>query len=113
MCKNCWPTLYSASRRAGLPEAFPINETIKTNVLDVVSRALDFFTFEVRLATRGLQLRFRVLSEAFRFLQDYQIHSPPPFQESSVDLRAQLARIRATTYPVGACGLICGAINTL
>lgn len=57
--------------------SFPVNETIKQNVLAVVSGSLDFFTFEAE-----------------------QIHSPAPFQESSVNLRAQLARINATKYAV-------------
>ncbi|KAF8327612.1 uncharacterized protein EI90DRAFT_3146311 [Cantharellus anzutake] len=56
--------------------SFPYNETLKKNVLAVVSGALDFFTFEAE-----------------------QIHSPPPFQESSVNLRSELARIKATKYP--------------
>lgn len=57
--------------------SFPVNETIKENVLAVVSGALDFFTFEAE-----------------------QLHSPAPFQESSVNLRAELARIKAASYPV-------------
>lgn len=57
--------------------SFPVNETIKENVLAVVGGALDFFTFEAE-----------------------QLHSPPPFQESFVNLRLQLARIQKTTYAV-------------
>ncbi|KAF8310106.1 hypothetical protein DL93DRAFT_2214513 [Clavulina sp. PMI_390] len=59
----------------GCLRSFPYNETLKQNVLTVVSRSLDFFTFE-----------------------DEQLASPPPFQESSVNLRAQIARINATKY---------------
>lgn len=61
----------------GCLKSFPVNETIKENVLAVVSGALDFFTFEAE-----------------------QIHAPAPFQESSVNLRAQLARIAKTKYAV-------------
>lgn len=57
--------------------SFPVNETIKENVLEVVGGALDFFTFEAE-----------------------QIHAPYPFQESSVNLRSELARIKKTKYAV-------------
>lgn len=58
--------------------SFPANETIKENVLDVLSKTLNqFFTFQAE-----------------------QLHSPSPFEESSVDLNTQIARIKNTTYQV-------------
>ncbi|KAI0267484.1 hypothetical protein BC834DRAFT_982168 [Gloeopeniophorella convolvens] len=57
-------------------KSFPFNETLRQNVLSVVSRVFDFYTFE-----------------------DFYLNSPPPFQESTVNIRAELARINATKYP--------------
>ena len=56
---------------------FPFNETLRQNVMSVVSKVFDFYTFE-----------------------DYYLDSPPPFQESTVDIRAQLARISSMQYTV-------------
>ena len=56
---------------------FPFNETLRQNVMSVVSRVFDFYTFE-----------------------DYYLDSPPPFQESTTDIRAQLTRINSTQYTV-------------
>ncbi|KAF5384319.1 hypothetical protein D9615_003317 [Tricholomella constricta] len=56
-------------------KAFPFNETLRQNVLTNVARVFDFFTFE-----------------------DYYLNSPPPFQESTVDIRATLSRINSTRY---------------
>lgn len=61
--------------------SFPFNETIRENVLAVVGGALDFFTFEAE-----------------------QLQAPYPFQESSVNLRAELSRIKTTAYVVS-CSL--------
>ena len=58
--------------------SFPFNETLRQNVLSVVSRVFDFYTFE-----------------------DYYLNSPPPFQESTADIRAEIARINSTYYGVG------------
>ena len=58
-------------------KAFPFNETLRQNVLTVVSRVFDFYTFE-----------------------DYYLNSPPPFQDSTVNIRAQLKRINETKYAV-------------
>ena len=58
-------------------KSFPFNETLRQNVLTVVSRVFDFYTFE-----------------------DYYLDSPSPFQESTVDIRSELARINATEYAV-------------
>jgi hypothetical protein len=58
-------------------KVFPYNETLKLNVLSVVSTTLDFYTFEAQA-----------------------LNVPPPFQESTVNLRKEIARINATTYPV-------------
>ncbi|KAH9854597.1 hypothetical protein C2E23DRAFT_817149 [Lenzites betulinus] len=56
-------------------KSFPFNETLRQNVLTVVSRVFDFYTFE-----------------------DYYLKSPPPFQDSTVNIRAELARINKTHY---------------
>ncbi|KAI0657448.1 hypothetical protein C8Q70DRAFT_1055626 [Cubamyces menziesii] len=56
-------------------KSFPFNETLKQNVLTVISRVFDFYTFE-----------------------DYYLDSPPPFQDSTTNIRAQLARINQTHY---------------
>ncbi|KAF7329787.1 TSPc domain-containing protein [Mycena kentingensis (nom. inval.)] len=57
-------------------KSFPFNETLRQNVLtDNIARVFDFFTFE-----------------------DYYTPSPPPFQESTVNIRAELARINKTKY---------------
>jgi hypothetical protein len=58
-------------------KSFPFNETLRQNVLTVVSRVFDFYTFE-----------------------DFYLNSPPPFQESSTDIRADISRINATNYAV-------------
>ena len=58
-------------------KSFPFNETLRQNVLSVVSRVFDFYTFE-----------------------DFYLKSPPPFQESTTDIRAEIARINATQYAV-------------
>ncbi|KAF7366694.1 TSPc domain-containing protein [Mycena sanguinolenta] len=57
-------------------KSFPFNETLRQNVLtDTISRVFDFYTFE-----------------------DYYLDSPPPFQESTVNIRAALAAINTTKY---------------
>ncbi|KAI0372476.1 hypothetical protein BV20DRAFT_1050796 [Pilatotrama ljubarskyi] len=56
-------------------KSFPFNETLRQNVLTVISRVFDFYTFE-----------------------DYYLKSPPPFQDSTTNIRAQLARINRTHY---------------
>ncbi|KAH8986939.1 hypothetical protein EDB86DRAFT_2809239 [Lactarius hatsudake] len=56
-------------------KSFPFNETLRQNVLSVVSRVFDFYTFE-----------------------DFYLNSPPPFQESTTNIRADIARINATHY---------------
>ncbi len=58
-------------------KSFPFNETLRQNVLTNIARVFDFFTFE-----------------------DYYLNSPPPFQESTIDIRAQLDRINRTKYAV-------------
>jgi len=58
-------------------KSFPFNETLRQNVLSVVSRVFDFYTFE-----------------------DFYLHSPPPFQESTTDIRAEIRRINSTRYAV-------------
>ncbi|KAH8112345.1 hypothetical protein DFH11DRAFT_1511719 [Phellopilus nigrolimitatus] len=56
-------------------KSFPFNETLRQNVLQTVSRVFDFYTFE-----------------------DFYLNSPPPFQESTANIRAELARINVTEY---------------
>jgi len=56
-------------------KVFPFNETLRQNVLTNVARVFDFFTFE-----------------------DYYLNSPPPFQESTNDIRATIRRINSTKY---------------
>lgn len=58
-------------------KSFPFNETLRQNVLNNVARVFDFYTFE-----------------------DFYLDSPPPFQESTSNIRAEIARINATTYAV-------------
>lgn len=54
---------------------FPFNETLRQNVMAVVSRVFDFYTFE-----------------------DYYLEPVPMFQQPAVDIRAELARINITVY---------------
>ncbi|KAJ6613551.1 hypothetical protein B0H10DRAFT_2047628 [Mycena sp. CBHHK59/15] len=57
-------------------KSFPFNETLRQNVLTHnIARVFDFFTFE-----------------------DYYLNSPPPFQESTINIRAALAKINTTKY---------------
>ncbi|EIM87280.1 uncharacterized protein STEHIDRAFT_156264 [Stereum hirsutum FP-91666 SS1] len=56
-------------------KSFPLNETLRQNVLSNIARVFDFYTFE-----------------------DYYLDSPPPFQESTTNIRAQIARMNATHY---------------
>ncbi|KAI1787288.1 hypothetical protein LXA43DRAFT_717667 [Ganoderma leucocontextum] len=56
-------------------KSFPFNETLRQNVLTVVDRVFNFYTFE-----------------------DYYLNSPSPFQDSTVNIRAQLQRINSTKY---------------
>lgn len=59
---------------------FPFNETLRQNVMAVVSRVFDFYTFE-----------------------DYYLEPVPMFQQPAVDIRAELARINITVYDVRGC----------
>ncbi|KAH9988078.1 hypothetical protein BJV74DRAFT_839926 [Russula compacta] len=56
-------------------KSFPFNETLRQNVLSVVSRVFDFYTFE-----------------------DYYFDLPKLFHESSTDIRAHIKRINSTRY---------------
>ncbi|THU97635.1 hypothetical protein K435DRAFT_753812 [Dendrothele bispora CBS 962.96] len=56
-------------------KSFPFNETLRQNVLNNIARVFDFFTFE-----------------------EFYLNSPPPFQESTADIRARLAEINSTTF---------------
>ena len=65
-------------------KAFPFNQTLFENVLDNMDRVFDFYTFE-----------------------DYYLNSPPPFQESTNNIRATLATIRNTKFAVRIISLTC------
>lgn len=54
---------------------FPFNETLRQNVLDVVSKVFDFYTFE-----------------------DYYLAPVPEFGQPAVNIREELARINSSTY---------------
>lgn len=58
-------------------KSFPFNETLRQNVISVISRVFDFYTFE-----------------------DFYLNSPPPFQESTVNIRAKIAEINSTKFEV-------------
>lgn len=60
-------------------KSFPFSEDLRQNVLSVVSRVFDFYTFEI-----------------------FYSESPAPFQESTVDIRAEIQRINSTQYEVSA-----------
>ena len=60
-------------------KSFPFNETLRQNVLSVVSRVFDFYTFEL-----------------------FYANSPDPFQESTTDIRGEIQRINTTQYEVSA-----------
>jgi hypothetical protein len=59
-------------------KSFPFNETLKNNVINAVARVFDFYTFE-----------------------DWYLNSPPPFQESTANIRDEIAKINATKFEVG------------
>lgn len=58
-------------------KSFPFNETLRQNVLGNIARVFDFYTFE-----------------------DFYLNSPPPFQESTTNIRADIARISSTHFQV-------------
>jgi len=58
-------------------KSFQFDENLRQNVISVVSRVFDFFTFE-----------------------EFYLNSPPPFQESTKDIRAEITRINSTQYEV-------------
>lgn len=58
-------------------KSFPFNETLRQNVIATVSGVFDFYTFE-----------------------DFYLKSPPPFQESTANIRAEIARINTTKFEV-------------
>jgi hypothetical protein len=61
-------------------KSYSFNETLRQNVLSIVSRVLDSYTFE-----------------------DYYPKSTIPFP-NEVDIREELARINSTSYTVRPCG---------
>lgn len=65
-------------------KSFPFNETLRQNVLTNVARVFDFYTFE-----------------------DFYLNSPAPFQESTTNIRADLARMNTTSYAVFLGSLTC------
>jgi hypothetical protein len=58
-------------------KSFPFNETLRQNVMNNIARVFDFFTFE-----------------------EFYLDSPPPFQESTIDIRAKLAELNSTAFEV-------------
>ena len=58
-------------------KSFPFNETLRQNVLTNVACMFDFFTFE-----------------------DFYLNLPAPFQESTTNILADLARMNITYYTV-------------
>jgi len=57
--------------------SFPSNDTLKNNVLSIVSGSLDFFTWEA-----------------------HYLNLPPPFHKESWDIRAEIRRINQTRHDV-------------
>lgn len=70
------PFVTPADARACL-NYFPFNETLRQNVLDVVSKVFDFYTFE-----------------------DYYLAPVPEFGQPAVNIREELARINSSIYEV-------------
>jgi hypothetical protein len=60
-------------------QSFPFNETLRQNVLSVVSTVFDFYTSEI-----------------------FYSNSPAPFEASTTDIRAQIQQIDTTQYEVSA-----------
>ena len=58
-------------------KSFPFQEVLRQNVISVVSGVFDFYTFE-----------------------DFYYDSPPPFQDSTKDIRKEIKRINCTQYDV-------------
>jgi hypothetical protein len=69
-------------------ESFPYNKTIKTNVMSNAERVTDFYSFE-----------------------PYYKRSPPPFQESTVQIRKEFSRIRKTKYQVSLISAVRDAVS--
>ncbi|KAL0946153.1 hypothetical protein HGRIS_012416 [Hohenbuehelia grisea] len=76
------PCLNIAGKNFTLPsdalacqKSFPFNETLRQNVLTNVARVFDFFTFE-----------------------NYYLNSPPPLQESTINIRQALAKLNSTKF---------------
>ena len=67
-------------------KSFSFNETLRQNVLTVVDRVFNFYTFE-----------------------DYYLHSPQPFQDSTANIRAELKQINSTKYAVSPMAWISNA----
>jgi len=60
-------------------QSFPFNNALRQNILSVVSRVLDFYTFEI-----------------------FYSNNPAPFQDSNTDIRGQIQRIYSAQYQVSA-----------
>ncbi|KAI0052380.1 hypothetical protein FA95DRAFT_1392982 [Auriscalpium vulgare] len=68
-------TFAAAADVIACQKSFPFNETIRQNVMATVSGVFDFYTFE-----------------------DYYLNSPPPFQESTTNIPADLARLKGAHF---------------
>jgi len=68
---------FAPSQAMACLTSFPFDEAIRSNVMTNVERATDFFSFE-----------------------SFYKNSPPPFQESTIQIRDEFSRIRKTNYKV-------------
>jgi hypothetical protein len=68
-------------------KSFPFKEALRQNVISVVSRVFDFYTFE-----------------------DFYCNSPSPFQESTTNIRGDIERINCTRYEVRMLSARCTVI---
>ena len=69
-------------------KSFPYNETIKANVMTNAERVTDFFSFE-----------------------PFYKNSPPPFEESTIQIRDEFSRIRNKKYDVSSTGAVRGGAS--
>jgi len=61
--------------RASQSSSFAFNTTLRDNIVDVVSKTLNFHTST-----------------------NYQIQAPEPYTDTHVDIQAELARIKRSKY---------------
>ncbi len=56
-------------------KSFPFREDLRTNLLDAAERVIDFYTYETTA-----------------------LNAPAPYQDSSIDLRAEFERVKNQKY---------------